>query len=119
MGQKLSEYDWNNQKLQLLARHLFRVAIRDYAPQVLAELAGVPFDAALQVFGPDVDPKLRDDRRYELLVWGDLPTASKRDEDVGRLEAAISSWGSRFHLEDEWCLTMALQTLISWANDRF
>ena len=115
---RLSEYDEDEAQLsKLLGRNLFRQAISEHAPKVLEHLAGEPFAAARDVFAKG-QKSLSFDPLLDLQNWDDVClSAYDKQPGVRELRDTLTEWGRLFHLEEGWCYTMALQTLISWVGD--
>jgi|SRR5579872_504747 len=116
------------------ARRLFLESLRTQTPEVLEglnELLPAYRDIPENVWrqnssGPDLSsianpyncffcgeaPEVESKRLPDLLYWRNVKRA--RTVSVKRLKAGISQWGKKFHLNDEWLLDIALQTLYRW-----
>ncbi len=112
---RLSEYDEDEARLsKLLGRNLFRQAISEHAPKVLEHLAGEPFAVARDVFAKG-QKSLSFDPLLDLQNWDDVClSAYDKQPGVRELRDTLTEWGRLFHLEEGWCYTLALQTLINW-----
>jgi len=53
----------------------------------------------------------------DLLYWKNVSSLATTHPSVGKLEEELTKWAKAFHLEDEWLLDRALQTLYDWHNN--
>lgn len=88
------------------ARARFLVAVRRIVPQVLADLAGHPPEI-FKMTEAEVDVS-----NYR--SWPALTVAADDVPAARELREAVLTWSRRYHLNAEWCLERALQTLRAW-----
>jgi hypothetical protein len=112
LGLQSGSYEPEGEAVSIIAaRNEFLSVVARRKPDVLKDLAGNPFEAFLKMYPqewcyyPHVFSYIFA-RRGEAFI----PTAMA-------LREALWDWADRYHLQDWWCIELALWTLFHWRKD--
>ncbi len=113
--------------IQREARRLFLTAIKDEAPQVLAELAQEPLSLFRPLYTQAVTA-MTDEQRLTahthlewsgVLSWDRCKDADPaQDPDAAEFREQLTAWARRWNLDesaDDWVLARAIATLLEWS----
>ncbi len=107
-GMGLGEYEQPGAAgSRFLARGRFLQAVRRIVPDVLDDLAGEPYALYEQLAQATELPDRAEWQEY-------LSATPDSDAALVPLRDNLQSWAQRWHLETDWCLERALDTLGFW-----